>query len=123
MRFVQILNDRAHWIFEADTKPLFADNIVIIDITDKPEVQEGFDYNSETGEFTEPEYVEPKPEEPTMEEKTLSNTEQIIEDNITLMMAKADSFEQQTAIQADQFTIMDAIADLYEQIATLKGGE
>lgn len=37
MRFAQIQNDKAHWVFEADIKPKFASNIVLVDITDKPE--------------------------------------------------------------------------------------
>lgn len=67
MRFAQILNNRAHWIFEADEKPDFPPDtsgnpIVLVDITDNPEVQEGWVY--EYGEFTEPplpESIEPIP--------------------------------------------------------------
>lgn len=62
MRIAQILNNKAHWIFTADAMPEFAPNIVILDITGNDEVKEGWDYNDETGEFTEPVYVEPEPE-------------------------------------------------------------
>jgi len=83
MKFAQILYDKAHWIFEADEKPEFAPDIVIIDITDKPQVQEGWDYNEETGEFTASVLPEPTPIEapPTVEEmqaQTLINTEYLI---------------------------------------------
>lgn len=53
-RFAQIYCNKAHWIFESLAEPEFAPNVVLVDITDKPEVQEGWDYNSETGELTEP---------------------------------------------------------------------
>lgn len=83
MKFAQILYDKAHWIFEADEKPEFAQNIVLVDITSKPDVQEGWDYNNETGEFTAPIIPDPTPIEPqpTVEEmqaKTLLNTEVLL---------------------------------------------
>ena len=52
MRFAQIYNNKAHWIFEAETMPEFAPDIVLVEITDNPEVQEGWDYNEETNTFT-----------------------------------------------------------------------
>jgi|GEM_PF-2298111 len=55
MMFCQVLNNKAHWIFQADTMPEFAPNIVIIDITNvSPQPQEGWDYNSTTNTFTAP---------------------------------------------------------------------
>ena len=83
MKFAQILYDKAHWIFEAGEKPEFAPNIVLVDITSKPDVQEGWDYNNETGEFTAPVIPEPTPIEPqpTVEEmqaQTLLNTEYLV---------------------------------------------
>jgi len=83
MKFAQVLYERAHWIFEADEKPEFAPNIILVDITEKSEVQEGWDYNKETGEFTAPIIPEPIPVEPqpTLEEmqaQTLLNTEMLL---------------------------------------------
>lgn len=83
MKFAQILYDKAHWIFEADEKPDFAPNIVLVDITGRHDIQEGWDYNSETGEFTAPIVPDPTPIEPppTVEEmqaQTLINTEYLI---------------------------------------------
>lgn len=83
MKFAQVLFDKAHWIFEAEEKPEFAPNIVLVDITSKPDVQEGWDYNRETGEFTAPVIPEPTPIEPqpTVEEmqaQTLLNTEYLV---------------------------------------------
>ncbi|WP_054768115.1 hypothetical protein [Lysinibacillus parviboronicapiens] len=83
MRFAQILYDKAHWVFEDENKPDFAPNIVLVDITDKHEVKEGWDYDKKTGEFTEPTIPEPTPiePEPTVEEmqaQTLLNTELLL---------------------------------------------
>lgn len=83
MKFAQVLYERAHWIFEADEKPEFAPNIILVDITNKPDVKESWDYNSETGDFTAPVIPEPIPEEPqpTLEEmqaQTLLNTEMLL---------------------------------------------
>ncbi|MCS1383276.1 hypothetical protein NXZ75_13800 [Lysinibacillus sphaericus] len=83
MKFAQILYDKAHWIFEADEKPEFAPNIVLVDITSKPDVQEGWDYNRETGEFTAPVIpettpIEPQPTVEEMQAKTLLNTEVLL---------------------------------------------
>lgn len=61
-KFVQIENSRVHWIFEAEEKPEFAPNIVLVEITGKDEIREEWDYDEATGEFTEPVYVEPEPE-------------------------------------------------------------
>lgn len=54
MRYTQILNGKAHWIFESDTVPQFAENIKLIDITNNVDVSEGWDFDSSTGIFTEP---------------------------------------------------------------------
>lgn len=64
--FAQILRDRVHWIFEAGEKPEYAPDIVLVDITGRNDIQEGWDYNSKTGEFTAPiipdhTSVEPQP--------------------------------------------------------------
>lgn len=58
MRIAQILNNKAHWIFEAVEKPEFAQNIILMDITGQDDVCEGWDYDEETGAFTAP-VVEP----------------------------------------------------------------
>jgi len=77
MKFAQILYNKAHWIFEAEEKPEFAPNIVLFDITGRNDIQEGWDYNSETGEFTAPIPIVPKPVEPqpTIEEKILAENQ------------------------------------------------
>lgn len=77
-RFAQILNDRAHWIFEAEEKPEFAPDIVLIDITDNPDVQEGWDYDAKTGVFTNPVYpepIDPVVPEPSIEEQILAENQ------------------------------------------------
>ena len=69
LRIAQILWGKAHWITEMEEIPDWppdpeGNKIVFVDITEKPEVQEGWDYDAETGIFTappEPEVVEYKP--------------------------------------------------------------
>lgn len=53
-RFAQIEYGKAHWVFEAEEKPEFAPNIVLVDITNRPEIQEGWAYDELTGNFTPP---------------------------------------------------------------------
>lgn len=57
-RFALIQNNKAHWVFEAEQKPEFAPDIVLIDITDHPEVQEGWDYDSTTNTFINPDSLD-----------------------------------------------------------------
>jgi hypothetical protein len=73
LRIAGILNNKAHWIFEAEEIPNLpptpqGNQITLVDITNKLEVQEGWDYNPETGEFTEPEpiEIEKPPQEPEL---------------------------------------------------------
>lgn len=77
MRYAQILNGKAHWIFDADEKPDFAPNIILVDITGLNDIQEGWDYDNETGEFTAP--IIPAPvlvePQPTIEEKILAENQ------------------------------------------------
>lgn len=83
-KFAQILLDKVHWIFEAAEKPEFAPNIVLVDITGQNDIQEGWDYNNETGEFTAPVVPKPVEPQPTLEEmqaQTLINTEYLIARN------------------------------------------
>jgi len=63
MRFAQILNGRAHWVFESDEKPEFAPNLVLVEVG--PEVQEGWPWD---GENFSPPKEESEPAEPTLEE-------------------------------------------------------
>ena len=82
-KFAQMINSKIHWIFEADEKPEFAPDIILVDITGVEDIQEGWDYNSETGDFTPPVVPESTPIEPapTLEEmqaQTLLNTEYLV---------------------------------------------
>ncbi len=59
MRVAQILYGRAHWIFETDEtmeqlKARFARDMIFADITEQSDIQEGWNYDSKTGEFSEP---------------------------------------------------------------------
>lgn len=81
-RFVQLYENKAWWIFEAEEAPEFASNIVLMDITDKPEVQEGWFYDSATNMF----YGEnPKPE---------INAQEVVDNQILIMSAIADLYIQ-----------------------------
>jgi len=65
MRFAIILHGKAHQIFEQDTVPdLPPDSegnpILVIDITNRPEVQEGWDYDAQADTFSEPIIPEPQ---------------------------------------------------------------
>lgn len=61
MRFAQILNNKIHWIFEAETQPRFAPNIKIVDITNmNPQPEEGWDWDGKKA--VPPPPVDPMPE-------------------------------------------------------------
>ncbi|OLS02185.1 hypothetical protein [Tissierella creatinophila] len=81
MMFAQVLNGKAHYIFKSvDVPNLPPDSegnpLVFVDITYKPNVQEGWEYNEKTNEFTEPIYVEPEEntEQLTIHEEILFET-------------------------------------------------
>ena len=64
MRLVLILNNMAHWVFEAEEIPTFppmpdGEIPLIVDITNMPEVQEGWLYDASTDTFTKPPPPEP----------------------------------------------------------------
>ncbi|MGE7840143.1 hypothetical protein ACQKNX_05060 [Lysinibacillus sp. NPDC093712] len=82
-KFVQIVNNIAYWIFEAKELPPYPNVKDFLEITGREGIEEGFFYNSETGEFTPPIISEPIPVEPqpTLEEmqaQTLLNTEYLV---------------------------------------------
>lgn len=55
-KYAQILNNKAHWIFESDAEPQFAPDIVIVEITPgMGDVQEGWDYDEVSQKFPPPE--------------------------------------------------------------------
>lgn len=53
-KFVQIVDNTAYWIFEAEELPPYPNVEDFLEITGREEIKEGFLYNSETGEFTAP---------------------------------------------------------------------
>lgn len=70
LKFAQVLNEKAHWIFESETEPQFAPNIVIVEITPAMgDVREGWNYDEVSRTFTPPEPLpEPEPT-PTIEQR------------------------------------------------------
>lgn len=93
-KFAQIYNDKAWWIFESEEIPEFAPDIIILDITNTPEVQEGWDYDSVNETFSAP---------------VITNVPNIetIEDKIA-------------QLKADNLILMDVLATMYEDML-LKG--
>jgi hypothetical protein len=80
MRIAQILHGKAHYIFEADSIPEWPPDpegnpIILKEITDQPEVQEGWDYDEATGKFTPPVIPEQEPEQPEPKETQLDRIE------------------------------------------------
>ena len=79
-RYAQILYEKAHWIFETDETleqlyQRFAPDIVFVDITNRPEVQEGWDYDGVNFTAPQDEPVTPQPTPPTTDELALALTE------------------------------------------------
>ena len=105
-KFVQIVNETAWWIFKAEERPPYPDDVEILDITGQEDVKEGYIYNRETNTFTAP--------EPQEKQETKVTLEQLQQDNLILMDALAMAYEQNTQ---DNLTIMSAIAELYEMNA------
>ncbi len=59
MKIAQIIDNKAHWIFTTgetmeQLKSRFAPDLIFTDITNKTNVEEGWDYDAATGEFSEP---------------------------------------------------------------------
>ncbi len=51
--FIQILDNKAHWKFQAEEQPVFAPYITLMDVTGTtPEPEEGWAYND--GTFSPP---------------------------------------------------------------------
>lgn len=92
MKFAQIYNNKVHWIFEAEVMPEFAPDIVIIDITEHPEIKEGWDYDANADSFSEP-IVQPVEQTPTLEEQVA----QLQGDNLILMDVLATMYEAMLA--------------------------
>lgn len=82
MKFVQILNNKAHWIFEVDKKPEFAPDIFLVDITGNNNIEEGWLYNKDTKTFTPP--------DPLPEPELKASAEEIAEE--TLLETKYQTF-------------------------------
>lgn len=77
-KFAQIYQGKVYWIFEAEEVPDFAPNIVLIEITGREDIQEGWVFDGM--DFSPPD-GEPEKPEPTIEQitaQTLLNTEFLV---------------------------------------------
>ncbi len=74
MRYAQILNGQAHWVFDCEEKPEFAPNIVLVGVG--PEVQEGWLWD---GESFSPPLEESGHAEPTLEEAKAAKLAELAE--------------------------------------------
>lgn len=110
-KFVQIVNSTAYWIFEAEELPPYPNPEDFLDITGRDDVQEGYTYNKETGEFSPPVLSE----NPTVPEipvdpidPSLPPTNEVI--------SKIDELKAQLA--GDNLTLFESIVDSYEKTAS-----
>lgn len=87
MRIAQIMHNKAHWIFESEEIPDYpptseGEYLRFIDITNKPHVQEGWHYDNNTGDFSEPTFdnvvIETELTLEEMQAQTLLNTEYLV---------------------------------------------
>lgn len=74
MRYAQVLNGRAHWVFESEEKPDFAPDILLVEVG--PEVQEGWLWNGES--FIPPQGPS-EPAEQTLEEAKTAKLAELAE--------------------------------------------
>jgi len=72
MRYAQVLNGQAHWVFESEEKPEFAQDIVLVEVG--PEVQEGWLWD---GEGFSPPQGSSEPAEQTLEEVKIAKLEEL----------------------------------------------
>jgi len=80
-KFVQIVENKAYWIFEAGELPPYPNPENFLDITGRDDIEERYLYDAKTGEFTAPVAPEPIEPQPTVEEmqaQTLLNTEYLV---------------------------------------------
>lgn len=86
----QILNSKAHWIFESEEIPEFTPDIVLKDVTTVyPLPEEGWGYNAETDTFVPPEIITP------------------------VTLAPQITLEE---VKQNQLILMDVLATMYEDM-------
>ena len=105
MRIAQILNDAAHWIFEADAIPGWPPGpdgaeMVFADITGTPEVQEGWLYNPKKGTFTPPKT--PEPAAPSLDEAKAAKKAELAAAKAAILAA---GFEIETSLGVKRFPL------------------
>jgi len=111
----QILQDKAHWIFEADEMPVwppYADGSepVLVDITAMPDVAEGWLYDAEAGEFAPPEPVEIPVAEISLDEAKAAKKQEMETAKAAVL---ATGIEVETSIGVKRFALgKDIKADL-----------
>jgi len=105
MRITQILNGTAHWIFEAEEFPAWppgpdGEEMVFVDITDMPKVQEGWLYNPKKGTFTAPKA--PEPVAPSLDEAKAAKKAELAAAKAAILAA---GFEIETSLGVKRFPL------------------
>lgn len=81
-KYAQIVDGSVYWIFDTDVEPVFASNIVLLDITGNKDVKQGWSYDVKTNTFSST----PQSELPT--------TQDIYDNQIIVMNAIADLYSK-----------------------------
>ncbi|WKY44476.1 hypothetical protein Q5O14_18010 [Eubacteriaceae bacterium ES2] len=92
MKIAQLVDNVVHYIFEADEIPVFAPNIIMVDITNISDVEVGMLYDFETNTFS-----------------VYTKTEDVVQPtNAELQALLAET-------QTNQIIIMEVLATMYEE--------
>ena len=118
MRYAMVLQKKVIDIKESDTTPIYPPDIhgnPVIAVACDESVTLGMVYDSDTGEFS---YPEPQPmPEPEPQPTQLDTIE---ENQIIIMEAMADQYEQSVETE---LTNMEVMATIYEQLLAMEGVE
>lgn len=116
MRYAMVLQKKVIDIKESDTTPIYPPDIhgnPVIAVACDESVTLGMVYDSDTGEFS---YPEPQP----MPEPQPTQLDTIEENQIIIMEAMADQYEQSVETE---LTNMEVMATIYEQLLAMEGVE
>jgi hypothetical protein len=94
-KFAQVLNNKLHWKFEQEDAPAFAENILIVEITDKtPEPQEGWQWDGK--KFLAPSTVSQAESLELTRQSVLSAIDQVHADTLQKLVGTPTKEEKET---------------------------